>query len=464
MRTLQIWAGVALASSGLAGFGAEIPAGIWRSEGYGEVIDVASDRFRHFEVTDVSCVERPVKPRMALRDAIGTAIAGGDGSAAVTVRRGISLYVWQRLEKLPSACVVAEGQADARRIVDVLWHTFDEHYAFFALRRVDWSAMRQRAQARVSEVDGEDPLFALLTEMLAPLQDRHVRLTAGERTFASGGLLARGPDPDGLSARYSHLQPALRKFLAEGLLAGGLKATANDQVWWGRIEGGIGYVALQSLWDFSGREQSNQDIESTAAEAAMDEVLRDLGCTRGIIVDLRFNGGGSDAVGLAIAGRFADRARVAFSKQARVKDRLTPAYDVHVAPSTRRRFEGPVVALIGPLTASGAEVMTLGLMALPNVTLVGRRTMGLFSDTLYRRLPNGWGFTLSNEIYRTPAGDVFEGVGIAPRIESDAAQRPASVDERFGRDIRRAHDLLIAARGGAASLDARDAECETHSR
>jgi hypothetical protein len=438
-----MWAGLALASSGLAGFGAEIPAGIWRSEGYGEVIEVAPDRFRHFEVTDVSCVERPPKPRAALRDAIGTVIAGGEGSAAVAVRRGISRYVWQRLDKLPSACVAAEGQEDARRIVDVLWQTFEEHYAFFALRRVDWGETRRRAQARVPKIGGDDALFALLAEMLAPLQDRHVRLTAGERTFVSGGLLAPRPDPDGLSARYSRLQPALRKFLAEGLLAGGLKSTANDQVWWGRIEGGIGYIALQSLWDFSGREQSNQDIESTAAEAAMDEVLGDLGCARGIIVDLRFNGGGSDAVGLAIAGRFADRERVAFSKQARSKDRMTPAYDVHVAPSTRRRFEGPVVALIGPLTASGAEVMTLGLMALPNVTLLGRRTMGLFSDTLYRKLPNGWDFTLSNEIYRTPAGDVFEGVGIAPRIESDAAERPASVDERFGRDIRRARDVLV---------------------
>lgn len=69
--------------------------------------------------------------------------------------------------------------------------------------------------------------------------------------------------------------------------------------------------------------------------------------------------------------------------------------------------------------------------------------MGVFSDTLYRRLPNGWEFTLSNEIYRAPDGALFEGVGIPPQQDSAAPVSPRTLDERFGIDIRAARDLVL---------------------
>ena len=44
------------------------------------------------------------------------------------------------------------------------------------------------------------------------------------------------------------------------------------------------------------------------------------------------------------------------------------------------------------------------------------RTLGPLSD-LERHLPNGWSFTLSNEVYRAADGSVFEGSGMKPAIE-----------------------------------------------
>jgi hypothetical protein len=425
---------------------APFPDGYWRTEGYGEVIQVLPDRFRHFEVTELTCVERDPKPRAELTTAIGTVLQRTtDGEAeAVTVRRGISRYRWLRLPKLPAPCDAPAPEASARAVFDTLWHTFDEHYAFFGLRGVDWAGVGRQARARLADVKSDDELFVFLTQMLAPLADRHVRLNGSGRAFASGGPGNVEPDPDGLVPRHSILQPALRSYLESGGMVRSLRSTASDKVWWGWMDGEVGYLALPSLWGLSGQPAADQDVESAAADAAMDEVLRDLGNARGIVIDLRLNGGGSDAVGLAIAGRFADRAYAAFSKQARNAAALTTAYDVTLVPGAGSRFLRPVIVLVGPLTASGAEVMALSLAALPNVRLLGNRTMGLFSDTLYRRLPNGWDFTVSNEIYRTPRGEVFEGIGIPPHIASDAPTRPASIDERFGHDMRRARDLLAS--------------------
>ena len=44
--------------------------------------------------------------------------------------------------------------------------------------------------------------------------------------------------------------------------------------------------------------------------------------------------------------------------------------------------------------------------------------MGVFSDEFYRSLPNGWEFSLSNEIYLAPNGELFEAAGVPPNVFS----------------------------------------------
>ena len=86
-------------------------------------------------------------------------------------------------------------------------------------------------------------------------------------------------------------------------------------------------------------------------------------------------------------------------------------------PSARPGFRGPVVELTGPLTISGGETFTQALMGrTPHITRIGENTLGVFSDVLGRRLPNGWFFGLPNEVYRTSEGRAFDGIGIPPDI------------------------------------------------
>ena len=43
--------------------------------------------------------------------------------------------------------------------------------------------------------------------------------------------------------------------------------------------------------------------------------------------------------------------------------------------------------------------------------------MGITSDVLEKKLPNGWDLYLSNEILVNYKGDCFEGVGVPPDIK-----------------------------------------------
>ena len=74
--------------------------------------------------------------------------------------------------------------------------------------------------------------------------------------------------------------------------------------------------------------------------------------------------------------------------------------------------------LTSSATASAAEIFTLSTMGFPHVTRVEEPTRGILSDILGKRLPNGWTVGLSNEVYTSSDGMVYEGVGIPPDIET----------------------------------------------
>ena len=70
------------------------------------------------------------------------------------------------------------------------------------------------------------------------------------------------------------------------------------------------------------------------------------------------------------------------------------------------------------------------LEQLPNVTLIGETTYGIFSNSYGKRLPNGWDLHLSTERYFSHAGLEYEQQGIAPDIE----ERPNFNDLNSGQD------------------------------
>jgi C-terminal processing protease CtpA/Prc len=124
---------------------------------------------------------------------------------------------------------------------------------------------------------------------------------------------------------------------------------------------------------------------------------------------------------------------VAFRKRAH--GTAEPAYGVPLAPAEPVRLPLPVAVLISEHTVSAGETAATAFRTLPNATLIGQSTQGALSDVLEKALPNGWRFTLSNEIFETVDGSVPEGAGIKPNIETRAPAAPRTPRERFQPDI-----------------------------
>ena len=134
-----------------------------------------------------------------------------------------------------------------------------------------------------------------------------------------------------------------------------------------------------------------------------------------IVVDVRFNSGGSDAVADDFASCFVNKETLGGSIQiynSTGHSDLEPLHFGEVGGAIETLADVPVVVLTIPMTASAGETFVLFMRALDNVSVVGSNTMGILSDQSPRILPNGWCVTLSNEARFSHDGNVFESRGV----------------------------------------------------
>ncbi|MCP3143068.1 S41 family peptidase [Pyxidicoccus xibeiensis] len=407
--------------------------GSWTTEGYGFVVRFQGDRVALHELTTVSCLRYAREGVEADGTAPGLGLRFRLDGEQLVIENATTLHITARRAAFPEVCTRPEPRADDPvSNFEVFWSTFAEQYALFDLYGVDWRARYETFRPRVTSGTSEAELFSVLSELLAPLTDGHISLEADDQEFRPK------PPPEWLE---THLE-GVKQYVRGHYLGGpGVTLTAHERLAYQSLDARVGYIFLAGMVGFSGPAGDEAD-DVAAAARAIDEALAALGDKQALILDVRFNAGGYDAVSLAIASRFTDVERLAFTKKARVGQGFTPPREYRFAPAGPRRFTGRVYILTSSLSASAAEIFTMAMGALPNVTVVGERTDGAHSDVLTRQLPNGWSFGLSNELYAAPDGQVYERVGLPPDVELalDAPSLAGGTDRIFQEALRLAAD------------------------
>lgn len=121
-----------------------------------------------------------------------------------------------------------------------------------------------------------------------------------------------------------------------------------------------------------------------------------------------------------MAGKFVDKEKVFAISRLRKPDSLhsfkNPDY-WKLEPTKEKSYSSiPVAILTNRNTQSAAELFTLMMSSLPNVTLIGDTTTGIFADTHIGKLPNGWEYRLSIRKTSDKNDRCFEDIGIEPDI------------------------------------------------
>jgi len=277
---------------------------------------------------------------------------------------------------------------------DKLWETFQTRYPFFDLRNVDWNKQYDIYRPKVNKLTTDDELFDIFCEMLDPLNDGHIELKG--KTGPDRKKRYFNPEPvprfrqEFSRQEIKHLFKTTQKTLSK-MGFGPLEETSAWMLHYCRSRE-VGYLRILEL----------EGIKKRKLEDALDRISDDFYSLNGLIIDIRENPGGDDDTAIAIVNRFCDRKRIAFHRKTKTgpgDDDFSPIKTWHIEPQGPVQFTGPIVVLSCDSVFSGAEVFALAMKQLPNVTLIGDHTNGIFSYQLEKKLPNGWRYRLSYQMY-----------------------------------------------------------------
>jgi carboxyl-terminal processing protease len=277
-------------------------------------------------------------------------------------------------------------------IFEHLWTSFNEEYAPFEERNVNWDSIYNEFRMEINPETSDDELFSILSDLLESLDDGHVSLTAPEREVFFSNKYRRELIGDELFSIS-----LIKNYLEEGFKVGD-----EDSYIYGKIKNeDIAYI----FFDYVGENFYK-----------LNDFLTEYENVNGYVIDLRHNTGGDFTYCFSEIGRLTSQSRFVFrskTKNGKGKNDFTPWKEWYIKPKGEY-INKPIVVLTDRFTISAGERAAMAFKTLPNVTVLGDTTNGAHGTMIGRELPNGWFYSLVPQKVEMFDGKSYEGIGLAP--------------------------------------------------
>jgi len=436
--------------------------GYWMQDGYGVYLEITDSIYKMYDVTEISCQPSVSGSINNWTDSLSTLMdlytVSEINSKSMVLKYGITSYKFSKLDTPLKTCETPILESTNPKLnFDIFWHTFKENYAYSTIRNVDWEAIYEAQKPLISEATSQVELFGYIGEILDAIQDEHISLKAPDSILNAYMAIRMPPNqterPDEENnqeniaeekVKYENPRQQATSKIVQLFPNTKFQTYHKDLVLWGKLNDTIGYIQINSMNGFSKNISINKSLnhdaywdnhwkqvfsaidkgktigqylrdEVNGAKGIKKEILSYFKNTSGLIIDLRFNPGGTDKVALELLSGFTKEDKNVFTKKVWYKGKNIFNSPVNI-PKSSDNYSGKIVLLTSPQTGSSAETFVLASRQLENFTQVGSNTMGIFSDVLQKRLPNGWNYGLSNEIYETENGKNYEYIGIPPDL------------------------------------------------
>ena len=360
-----------------------------------------------------------------------------------TLFKGTGIYRYTRVQSMPNPCQNLPSESEKNNPLynfEVFAETIAAHYAYFERNQIDWDSLYSANRAKLNANSSEVEVFLAMEEIMNALRDNHGYIEPSDDVYEKAEVLREGEAEEDYNENleeYGDFQIA--QMVASTFLEDDM-TDKSPLISWGKLEDNTGYIQVKAMWLYGNLNLSDSLVKkngyiSTYVDAftkmnegdyiekerqgvakVMEKVIEDLEDSDQIILDVRFNGGGQDAVGLEILGHFNEQRRKVASKTTKIPSGFTEEYSIYLDTS-KNPYTKPVYLLTSQQSASATDFTTLASLQLPNFVRIGSHTQGALSDALEKTLPNGWQLSLSNEIYYDINGKCYESVGIAPDYE-----------------------------------------------
>lgn len=300
---------------------------------------------------------------------------------------------------------------DPQSNFDILWKTIDEKYSFFELKNINWDSIYSHYDPMVNSSTSDEDLFEIMDHMLFTLRDGHVNLVSDFNVSRNWEWFLNSPP----NFNYDVVE---RNYLGDDYrIAGGLKYSIIDSV---------GYLYYESF-------SNGFSIENLKA---MTNYFKN---TKGVIVDVRDNGGGALNNALVLTQVFADstkQALITVEKTGPGHSDFGNALAYNLGPLAEAHYDGPVYVLTNRSCYSATNFFVGAMQNYSNVTLLGDWTGGGGGIPVDFELPNGWRFRFSATMTFLPNGyNIEQGIPPNKRQNNNPSTNASGVDEILDRAL-----------------------------
>lgn len=261
-------------------------------------------------------------------------------------------------------------QSTPRELFEYLWNDIDQRYSYFEEKQIDWMAVKQQYDSLIHDDMDEFELFDVLGNMLWELQDGHVNLLSSFNRSRNWDWFEGYP-----------------LFYDEQLIFDEYLKTDY------RIIGPLLVQTIDSMLYLNYRS-----FERSISEQHMNEIIRLLQTHKGLIIDLRNNGGGSLKNAYTMASRFIEQetkfAQQRFKSGPKHND-FTPFVNMQISAHNGERYLGKIAVLTNRKSYSATTFFAQMMKVLPQARLFGDQTGGGGGIPAYAELANGWTYRFS---------------------------------------------------------------------
>jgi len=177
----------------------------------------------------------------------------------------------------------------------------------------------------------------------------------------------------------------------------------------------------------SDRKDKTEQIEDL--EHNLDSLYTYFKDAQGLIVDVRYNGGGNDWAALYCSGLFLSKSYAVLSKRPRIQS--TNEYGLPQISTTsvlRQNLSNiPKVVLSGRFSVSATETFLIALKQRTDILTMGEASRGMLSDSYVFELPNGWFFGVYSDKVYAYDGKIYENQGVP--VDRDLQMKKADYDK-----------------------------------
>lgn len=297
-------------------------------------------------------------------------------------------------------------------IFEQTWTAIDQKYAFLDFKKINWDSVGHVHRKQVSNTISNDSLFNVLDKMLYTLKDGHVNLKSPFNRSRNWQWYLDYPQ------NYD-------KGLLERNYLGNWKTTGSF------VHQRIKNVAYVQYASFS----------NPISEDQMDYIIDTYKDAKGLIFDIRNNGGGDADNVFILLKRFTDKQLLVgktYEKNGAKHADFSPATEIWVNPKAGAKnfADKKIIILTNRSCYSAASYFPALAKALPNVVLMGDVTGGGGGLPTSIQLSNGWVLRYSSTYATDAQGFNFEN-GVLPTIKVEMSK--ADIDK--GKDSILEHAL-----------------------